>query len=149
MAVAKRQGREKPLKMEQRKVWGPEWVSQVKQKTLLASPIYIGQAQGEEKKHIKRGGKIGLQASLFSSHLLGWHACKPRGCIFLSVQFSRSIVSDSLQPHEPHSTPGLPVHHQLPEFTQTMSIKLVMPSNHLILCHPLLLLPSTFPLLSK
>ena len=26
-----------------------------------------------------------------------------------------------------------------------MSIKLVMPSNHLILCHPLLLLPSIFP----
>ena len=42
------------------------------------------------------------------------------------------------------STPGLPVHHQLPESTQTMSIELVMPSNHLILCHPLLL-PSVFP----
>ena len=40
-----------------------------------------------------------------------------------------------------HSTPGLPVHHQLPEPTQTMSIELVMPSNHLILCRPLLLLP--------
>ena len=43
------------------------------------------------------------------------------------------------------STPGLPVHHQLPESTQTLSIELVMPSNHLILCHPLLLLPSIFP----
>ena len=43
------------------------------------------------------------------------------------------------------STPGLPVHHQLPEFTQLMSIDLVMPSNHLILCRPLLLLPSIFP----
>ena len=43
------------------------------------------------------------------------------------------------------STPGLSVHHQLPEFTQVMSIKLVMPSNHLILCRPLLLLPSIFP----
>ena len=39
------------------------------------------------------------------------------------------------------STPGLPVHHQLPEFTQTHSIELMMPSNHLILCRPLLLLP--------
>ena len=37
------------------------------------------------------------------------------------------------------STPGLPVHHQLPEFTQTMSIMSVMPSNHLILYHPFLL----------
>src|SRR5574341_335508 len=42
-------------------------------------------------------------------------------------------------------TPGLPVHHQLPEFTQTMSIELVMPSNHLILCRPLLLLPPIPP----
>ena len=43
------------------------------------------------------------------------------------------------------STPGLPVHHQLPEFTQLMSIESVIPSNHLILCCPLLLLPSIFP----
>ena len=39
--------------------------------------------------------------------------------LFYSVQFSRSVVTDSLQPHEPRSTPGLPVHHQLPEYTQT------------------------------
>ena len=42
------------------------------------------------------------------------------------------------------STPGLPVLHQLPEF-QLMCIKSVMPSSHLILCHPLLLLPSIPP----
>ena len=42
------------------------------------------------------------------------------------------------------SMPGLPVHHQLPEFTQLMSIESVMPSKHLVLCHPLLLLPSVF-----
>ena len=35
-----------------------------------------------------------------------------------SVQFSRSVVSDSANPMN-SSTPGLPVHHQLPEFTQT------------------------------
>ena len=39
--------------------------------------------------------------------------------IICSVQFSRSVVSNSLQPHGPHSAPGLPVHHQLPEFTQS------------------------------
>ena len=43
------------------------------------------------------------------------------------------------------SMPGLPVHHQLPEFTQLMSIKSVMPSSHLILCRPLLLLPRIPP----
>ena len=36
-------------------------------------------------------------------------------------------------------------HHQLQELAQLMSIKAVMPSNHLILCHPLFLLPSIFP----
>ena len=44
-----------------------------------------------------------------------------------------------------HSTPRLPVHHQLPGSTQSMSIESVMPSNHLILCRPLLLPPSIFP----
>ena len=42
------------------------------------------------------------------------------------------------------SMPGLPVHHQLPEFTQT-SIESVMPSSHLILCRPLLFLPPIPP----
>ena len=43
------------------------------------------------------------------------------------------------------STPGLPVHYQLLELAQLMSVKLVTSSNHLILCHPLILLPSIFP----
>ena len=42
------------------------------------------------------------------------------------------------------STPGLPVHHQLLEFTQNHVIESVMPSNHLILYCPLLLPPSVF-----
>ena len=36
----------------------------------------------------------------------------------LSVQFSRSVMTNSLRPHE-SQMPGLPAHHQLPEFTQT------------------------------
>ena len=40
---------------------------------------------------------------------------------------------------------GLPVHHQLLQSTKPMSIESVMPFNHLILCCPLLLLPSIFP----
>ena len=47
------------------------------------------------------------------------------------------------------STPGLPVHHQLPEFTQThVHPHSVMPSSHLILCRPLLLLPPIPPSMS-
>ena len=62
-----------------------------------------------------------------------------------SVQFSCSVVSDSLRPHElqharpprPSPTPG--VH---PNWT---SIESVMPSSHLILCRPLFLLPPIPP----
>ena len=43
------------------------------------------------------------------------------------------------------STPGFPVLHYLPESSQIHVIESVTPSNHLILCHPLLLLPSIFP----
>ena len=43
------------------------------------------------------------------------------------------------------STIGLPVHNQLLEFARLLSIELVMPSNQLILCRPLLILPSIFP----
>ena len=45
----------------------------------------------------------------------------------------------------PCSTPGFPVHHNPWNLLRLMSIELVMPSNHLILCCPLLLLPSIFP----
>ena len=56
-----------------------------------------------------------------------------------SVQFS-SVAQSCPTLCDPmnRSTPGLSVHHQLPEFT---SIESVMPSSHLILCCPLLLLP--------
>ena len=53
-------------------------------------------------------------------------------------------MSHSSRPHE-LCTPDFPVHHQLPEFTQIMSIESVMPPNHLTLCRPLLLPRSIFP----
>ena len=62
-----------------------------------------------------------------------------------SVQFS-SVAQLCPTLCEPmNSTPGLPIHHQLPESTKPMSIESVMPSNHLILCCSLLFLPSIFP----
>ena len=62
-----------------------------------------------------------------------------------SVQFS-SVAQSCPTLCDPmnRSTPGLPVHHQLPEFTQT-HVHPVMPSSLLILCHPLLLLPPIPP----
>ena len=63
-------------------------------------------------------------------------------CSFSSVQLLSHVrLCDPMN----RSTPGLPVHHQLPEFTQTQSIELVMPSSPLILCRPLLLLPPIPP----
>ena len=53
-------------------------------------------------------------------------------------------MSNSFDPMNP-STAGLPVHHELRGPPKPMSIVSVMPSNHLILCCPLLLLPSIFP----
>ena len=43
------------------------------------------------------------------------------------------------------STPGFPVFHISRSLLKLMTIELMMPSNHLILSHPLLLLPSIFP----
>ena len=63
---------------------------------------------------------------------------------FNSLQLSHSVVSNSLQPHElQHTRPPCPSPN--PEPTKLMSIESVMPSNHLIFCLPLLLLPSIFP----
>ena len=69
-----------------------------------------------------------------------------QSCYFNSVQFSSvtqscPILCDPVD----CSTSGFPVHHQPREFAQLTSIMSVMPSNHLILCRPILLLPSVFP----
>ena len=61
-----------------------------------------------------------------------------------SVQFSRSVMSDSLRPHESqHARPPCPS--PTPEFPQTHVHHVVMPSSHLILGRPLLLLPPIPP----
>ena len=61
-----------------------------------------------------------------------------------SVQFSSGAQScPTLCDPMDRSTPGLPVHHHLPELAQTQSVESVTPSNRLILCR--LLPPSIFP----
>ena len=65
-------------------------------------------------------------------------------CIYASVQCSHLVVSDSSRPQGPqHARP--PCSSPTPGLLKLMSIESLMPSNHLILCHPLLLLPSIFP----
>ena len=58
----------------------------------------------------------------------------------ISVQFSHSVVSDSLWPHQA----SLSITNSR-SLLKLMFIALVLPSNHFILCHPLLFLPSIFP----
>ena len=68
--------------------------------------------------------------------------------VLSSLQFSHSVISDSLRPHVlQHARPPCPS--PTPELPKLMFIELVMPSNHLILCCPLLLLPSIFPRLGS
>ena len=59
-----------------------------------------------------------------------------------SVQFSRSVMSCSLQPHGLQASLSITSSQSL---LKLMSIESGMPSNHLILCCPLLLPPSVFP----
>ena len=64
---------------------------------------------------------------------------------FSSIQFSSvSVMSDFLWPHEPQHTASLSITNSQ-SLPKLMSIESVMPSNHLIFCCPLLLLPSSFP----
>ena len=63
---------------------------------------------------------------------------------FSSVQFSHSVMSDSLRPHGlQHAMLSCPS--PTPRVCSDSSFTSVMPSNHLILCHPLLLLLLIFP----
>ena len=65
--------------------------------------------------------------------------------LLVRLLFSWSVVPKSLRPHGlqharpscPSLSPGV--------LLKLMSIELMMPSNHFILCHPFLLLPSIFP----
>ena len=64
--------------------------------------------------------------------------------LILLLLFSHSVMSDSLGHHALQQA-MLPCPSLSPEFSQTQSIKSMMSSSHLILYHPLLLLPSIFP----
>ena len=94
-----------------------------------------------------------LLSLLFVTVQLPWHHLLKRlfclQCMVWVITFVNSVQLSSVTQSCPtlydpmnHSMPGLPVHHQLPESTQRMSIESVTPSSHLILCRPLLLLPS-------
>ena len=63
---------------------------------------------------------------------------------FSSIQFSGSVMSNSATPWTVACLASLSITNSQ-SLLKLKSFKLVMPSNHLILCYPLLLLPSIFP----
>ena len=79
---------------------------------------------------------------MYNDHIIimlyTWHICIP------PVKFSHSIIS-TLWDLTDYNTSGSCVLHHLLSLLNLMPIKSMMPSNHLILCHLLLLLPSIFP----
>ena len=93
MAVAKRQGREKPAKIEQRKVKGrsKDRSENFRQNHSWLSPICIGQAQEEGKKTYKKRSQRALSLSLPLSPSLS-------PSLFLSPPLSPSLLSLPLSP---------------------------------------------------
>ena len=83
-----------------------------------------------------------IKKNTFKLVLMKWMNLEP-----IILREFRSVAQSFLTLHDTMacSTPGFPVHHQLLELAQTLSIESVMPSNHLILRSPPLLLPSIFP----
>ena len=92
---------------------------------------------------------LGLQSTTFSpcphmAETKRWSERASSLCLFFSLVQSLSRVQ--LFAILDHSRPGFPVYHQLPVLSNPiMSIDLVMTSDHLTFCHPLLLPPSIFP----
>ena len=130
-----------------RSCWG---VCQVEKRiTLVLEVLSLRYTQdvsrGQQKMEAQTPEKFGarllltfLAMSVIFQHLPHRDHCWKHYCCFCcSVAKSCPTLCDLMD----CSTPGFPVLHHLPELADE-SIESVMPSNHLILCHPLLLLPS-------
>ena len=85
-----------------------------------------------------------LQIIFFPQFTILWMASIMNLPYIYSVQFSRSVVSDSLQPHESQHARPLSTTNSW-SLLKFVPIESVMPSSHLILCRPLLLLPPIPP----
>ena len=96
-------------------------------------------------------GELSLRAGLLSRGVIGPEKCnsshkriKEDRNLVTSMFFIANLCPALCYPMD-CSTPGSLVLHYLPEFARTHAHDLVMLFNHLILCHPLLFLPSIFP----
>ena len=89
-------------------------------------------------------GTPGWMADWISMNTRVKHSAIPQCRVESSVQFSRSVVSNSATLWTVACQASLSITNSR-SLLNLMSIESVMPSNHLILCRPLLLLPSIFP----
>ena len=103
--------------------------------TMLLSPDALEIPQEKQMEKEKSGALFDclLHACLREPQHLGScfsHLVQDSGS---TVQFNRSVISDSLQPMD-CSTPGFPVHHQLPELAQTHAhqVDAIQPSHPLL-----------------
>ena len=112
----------------------PSWLAFIVKSVFLRRVLFPECFHTEECMHLCTWMST-WQGTIFLSHIFS---------PFSSVHFSHSVVSDSLWPHEPqHPRPPCPT--QLLESTQTHVHWVGDAIQHLILCCPLLLLPSIFP----
>ena len=93
--------------------------------------------------NLSAGNLIAFMMQTLCPHRILHHAAYP--VQFSSVQFSRSVVSDSLRPHELQYCQATLSITNSQSSLKLASIESVMPSSHLILCRPLLLLPPIPP----
>ena len=99
---------------------------------------------GHTAQHVKLPQPGTEPCAPCTEHLRVWTTREVRKCLLLSVQFSHSVMSNSVTPWTAAHQASLSITNSQ-SLPKLMSIELMMPSNHLILCHPLLLPPSIFP----
>ena len=85
-----------------------------------------------------------IQVSFIAGRLFTIWATRETQLNLCSVQFSSSVTSDSVTPWTAARQASLSITNSWSP-PKPMSIKSMIPSNYLILCRPLLLLPSIFP----
>ena len=105
---------------------------------------WLGRSPGEENGNPLQYTCLGNLMSEEPGGLQSMGVTKSQTWLGSSVQFSRSVVSYSATPWTAARQAFLSITHSR-SLLKLMSIGSVMPSNHLILFRPLLLLPSIFP----
>ena len=98
-------------------LWPTDAMSRLIEKDPDAGKIEGRRKRGQQRMRCLHGitDLMDMSMSKLQEIVKDREACRS---VLQSVQFSCSVISNSLQPMD-HSRPGLPVHHQLPEFTQT------------------------------